>query len=432
MGIELVMVFDGAPMPCKQNTEEDRRLNREENLKKAQEFEKHGNYKESERYYTRAIDVTPLIAKEIIEEMHKYNIECIVAPYEADAQLAYLCKIGYVSGVISEDSDLIVFESPKVLYKLENTGSVKELLLEDLWNHPNYNLKQWSHERFVLMCVLAGCDYLKSCKNIGLKTAYKYVSQHPSLSQIILKLKRELGKIPEDYEEQFLKAIYSFKYHRVFCPLKGEMVHLNPVPEDLEISDLSFLGESFDRETMIGIARGRVHPFTKIPFDNSNLKRKINEIFEPLQKPTQIKKIKIADEIKTIAQKIRIEKQHNSKYFQDNKDMPDTHTFNPEKINPKLMQEFKPHLVDGQSYKNSPLENTLQGQEINLIKYKLETKTINDADTNSTKQLQLFEYKLTESSTQDFVKSKNHFLNLLETLEFKKIDLKSIFSDNSN
>ena len=55
-----------------------------------------------------------------------------MAPYEADAQLAYLCKIGYVSGVISEDSDLIVFESTKILYKLENNGAVKELLLTDL------------------------------------------------------------------------------------------------------------------------------------------------------------------------------------------------------------------------------------------------------------------------------------------------------------
>ena len=126
------MVFDGAPMPCKENTEEDRRQNRSEALSKAKEFERLGNHKEAEKHYTRAVDVTPHFAKEIIEELQKYSIECIVAPYEADAQLAYLCKIGYVSGVISEDSDLIVFGSTKILYKLEHSGSVQELLLTDL------------------------------------------------------------------------------------------------------------------------------------------------------------------------------------------------------------------------------------------------------------------------------------------------------------
>ena len=126
------MVFDGAPLPCKGTTEEDRRALRETSLKKAEELEKVGNSKEAEKHYNRAVDVTPFLAKEIIEELDKYNVECIVAPYEADAQLAYLCKIGYVSGVISEDSDLIVFESTKILYKLENNGAVKELLLTDL------------------------------------------------------------------------------------------------------------------------------------------------------------------------------------------------------------------------------------------------------------------------------------------------------------
>ena len=42
-------------------------------------------------------------------------MECIVAPYEADSQLAYLSIQGIVDLVITEDSDLLVFGCKKVI-----------------------------------------------------------------------------------------------------------------------------------------------------------------------------------------------------------------------------------------------------------------------------------------------------------------------------
>lgn len=43
------------------------------------------------------------------------RVDCLVAPYEADAQLAYLNKAGLVQAVITEDSDLLAFGCKKVL-----------------------------------------------------------------------------------------------------------------------------------------------------------------------------------------------------------------------------------------------------------------------------------------------------------------------------
>lgn len=37
------------------------------------------------------------------------GVDCLVAPYEADAQLAYLTKSGLAQAVITEDSDLLAF-----------------------------------------------------------------------------------------------------------------------------------------------------------------------------------------------------------------------------------------------------------------------------------------------------------------------------------
>ena len=42
------------------------------------------------------------------------GVDCLVAPYEADAQLAYLNKAGIVQAVITEDSDLLAFGCKKV------------------------------------------------------------------------------------------------------------------------------------------------------------------------------------------------------------------------------------------------------------------------------------------------------------------------------
>ena len=55
-----------------------------------------------------------------------------MAPYEADAQLAYLSKEGVVDLVISEDSDLLVFGSPKVFFKMDESGYGKLIELKDL------------------------------------------------------------------------------------------------------------------------------------------------------------------------------------------------------------------------------------------------------------------------------------------------------------
>ena len=48
------------------------------------------------------------------QECRSAGVECIVAPYEADSQLAYLSKEEIVDLVITEDSDLLVFGCRKV------------------------------------------------------------------------------------------------------------------------------------------------------------------------------------------------------------------------------------------------------------------------------------------------------------------------------
>jgi exonuclease-1 len=41
------------------------------------------------------------------------GVAVLVAPYEADAQMAYLARSGVVAAVVTEDSDLVAYACPR-------------------------------------------------------------------------------------------------------------------------------------------------------------------------------------------------------------------------------------------------------------------------------------------------------------------------------
>lgn len=47
--------------------------------------------------------------------------------------------------------------------------------------------------------------------------------------------------VPPQYEEDFKKAIWAFKFQRVYDPATEDIIHLSSVPHGL-IEDLEFLG----------------------------------------------------------------------------------------------------------------------------------------------------------------------------------------------
>ncbi|ERS95441.1 hypothetical protein HMPREF1624_08319 [Sporothrix schenckii ATCC 58251] len=107
-GVTPYLVFDGDFLPSKASTEASRAKRREESRKAGQELMNAGNPKQAFVEFQKAIDVTPEMACHLIEELKKLGLPYIVAPYEADAQMVYLEREGLVSGIISEDSDLLV------------------------------------------------------------------------------------------------------------------------------------------------------------------------------------------------------------------------------------------------------------------------------------------------------------------------------------
>lgn len=124
-GITPLLVFDGCYLPSKQHTEAERKQRRE--LKREEGLQLFNAENEPDLYkkcFEASLEVTPQMAHNVIMECCvERGIEYIVAPYEADAQLAYLSKIGKADAVLTEDSDLICFGCHTVIYKVQNSGA---------------------------------------------------------------------------------------------------------------------------------------------------------------------------------------------------------------------------------------------------------------------------------------------------------------------
>jgi exonuclease-1 len=166
-GLEVTMVFDGAALKAKSGTEDDRRESRKKNLQIANDFYANHDLKNARNYYTRAVDVTPKMAAELLQviEMSRQNVKCIVAPHEADAQLAFLSRNNLVDIIISEDSDCVVYGCKDILFKLNRDGTCDRLIVDDIYNRfidNKFDLRGFTYEMFLSMCIISGCDYLVS------------------------------------------------------------------------------------------------------------------------------------------------------------------------------------------------------------------------------------------------------------------------------
>lgn len=99
---------------------------RHEYLTKGKALLKSGKNSEAVECFQRCVDVSPQMALAFIRLLRSEGIQVIVAPYEADAQLAYLVKNGLAHFVITEDSDLLVFGCSQVnIISLHNVCNCK-------------------------------------------------------------------------------------------------------------------------------------------------------------------------------------------------------------------------------------------------------------------------------------------------------------------
>lgn len=265
-GVIPYIVFDGDYLPSKAATEVERAKRREESKRTGLELYRMNKPSQAHLELQKAVDVTPEMARQLIDELKKIGVQYVVAPYEADAQLAYLERKGIIQGMLSEDSDLLVFGAKRLLTKLDQYGDCVEINRADFTACRDISLVGWSDTEFRRMAILSGCDYLASINRMGLKSAYRYVRKYKTIEKILQMLAFD-GQyyIPTGYLERFYKAELTFLHQRVFCPVKNDIVLMNDLTSGAEPEDLSFVGGDMEQEIAIGVAKGDLNPMTKQP-----------------------------------------------------------------------------------------------------------------------------------------------------------------------
>jgi len=187
-----IFVFDGKAPELKEGTLEERREKRrkaEEELKKlgdtvgkdSEAYQKHfrNTFKPSEENITELKTMLDLM-----------GIPYIAAPGEADVVCAWLANRKdpegkkYAKIVCSDDSDILVFGAPYIAKEMcVFLKRGKQITIVSL--DKTEKKMGLTHEQFINLCVMLGCDHNKNIPGCGPKKALELAKSQETLEDII-------------------------------------------------------------------------------------------------------------------------------------------------------------------------------------------------------------------------------------------------------
>eukprot|EP00962_Isochrysis_galbana_P017243 scaffold4961_cov114-Isochrysis_galbana.AAC.17 len=285
-GVSPLVVFDGGMLPAKlsmhRQRAETRKLNRQ---KAANLIGTAGAERTIDAALRKAVGVTPEMARRLITELRARGIRYLVAPYEADPQLAFLVREGYAAAVVSDDSDLLPYGCARVLFKLERDSARADLIeLDDLQAVEDNGAhlfdgawdREWSAWRDGLlqsMCVLAGTDYLPSLPQVGIVKAHAAVRRHRQLRAAACELGHAQRLDPaavQEYARRAERAQLVFRHQLVYDPATDCVRPLTPLPPGLLLPE-SERDELFGRMLEPSLARqvcrdASLNPISRKPY----------------------------------------------------------------------------------------------------------------------------------------------------------------------
>ena len=147
---------------------------------KASSFNIRAVEEEFNRMKSKVVSIADGDFKLLKELFSTLDIQHVQAPSEAEAYGSYLCSIGQVDAVLSEDTDVLAYGCPKFLVKLDAIrGTCIEMDINVM-----YEALGLTYSSFVDLCIMCGTDYNSNMKGIGPEKAYKLIKQYGSLDEI--------------------------------------------------------------------------------------------------------------------------------------------------------------------------------------------------------------------------------------------------------
>ena len=165
-----------------------------------------------------AASVSPAIVAEVMRVFRENDVQFVVAPFEADWQLAYMLNVGLVHAIASTDSDFwALLDAPCLLINL-STGDLKAHFavdqLHDLCWHSSCSVQRISKHphmtRFgaIVRAAVYGNDYFAGIRGLGEKRLEPLMARY---SDDELGLLRHLAANHSDFVTAYqqVHAVYS-------------------------------------------------------------------------------------------------------------------------------------------------------------------------------------------------------------------------------
>ncbi|GJR85336.1 exonuclease 1 [Tanacetum coccineum] len=181
----------------------------------------------------------------VIQMLKRNNIKFVVAPYEADPQLAFLLRENHIDIILTADADLILYGCKKIIFEY------------------NKNYYEYESSRLVF--------------GVGQKPAIHVMKKHKKMMTTrddYLEVLRALKPIDVDedqkleYIQKFTKALNAYKHQRVYDPLRKIIVCLNKFQDETK-EDEAYIGATVSLDTADDIANRSIHPITKYRMEPS-------------------------------------------------------------------------------------------------------------------------------------------------------------------
>jgi 5'-3' exonuclease len=232
------------------------------------------------------------VIEAVIISLRSNKIPFVVAPYEADAQLAFLQIRGYVDLIIADDSDLVVYglASP-LLYRISKNSEgmfSRGVLLRknDLsatipgcFPKNPFDLLDFSPPMMACLFASLGCDYCRKLRGIGTAMACRLVraaffptkqsssevSPLERLLKSLLDATWDRSTLTEDdrmdFQREFLTAVFMYRHAMVFDPIEVGCRCMIPLSDpDVELASYGPYAAILRNEYRVAQIIGRSFP----------------------------------------------------------------------------------------------------------------------------------------------------------------------------
>ncbi|CAG8498454.1 10293_t:CDS:10 [Ambispora gerdemannii] len=180
-------------------------------------------------------ELTQTMINDCQQLLQLFGIPYIIAPMEAEAQCAELCRLSLVDGIVTDDSDVFLFGGTRVYKNMFNQQQFVEcFLMHDLEREMNLD-----REKLIRLAHLLGSDYTEGLPGVGVVTAMEILNEFPD-DNGLEKFKEWWNGVQsglsmdEEAENSFRKKFASIIHN--FSKIHVREAYINPQVDDSTMS----------------------------------------------------------------------------------------------------------------------------------------------------------------------------------------------------